>query len=118
VFTQRGGGLGLNRDSSTGLISRKTRTHARDLFSQRGDDVGLVEIFSLEQQMLTCDLGERICEAIAKVQLCRVPALAEVVKSLSRQVGLLDRDGFDYDANAAKQSITSPGRLQRRIDSQ
>jgi hypothetical protein len=44
---------------------------------QHGDEVGLREVITLEQQRLVEVLGERIGKAVARIEASRMPASAE-----------------------------------------
>lgn len=63
-----------------------------------GPDPRLGKIVSLEQQRLSGIASERIGEAVAKIQLGRMPtALAEIAISFAGDFGLSFRDrGYDY----------------------
>jgi hypothetical protein len=45
-------------------------------------NVGLAEIQPFEQERFTPGLRQRIGEAVAEVQLCRMPSLAEIKERL------------------------------------
>jgi len=75
------------------------------LASQRGDNVGFLEILSLEKERLSSDLGEGVCEAVPEIELRRMPALAEIMERLAGEVRLLHGHWFDHYAHSAEQSV-------------
>jgi hypothetical protein len=60
-------------------------------------------------------LGERIGEAVAEIQPGWVPAFAEVVKGLAREMRVLDSHWFDHDASPAKQRVALPEDFNREL---
>jgi hypothetical protein len=88
-------------------------TQTRALYG--ADDVGLFEVVPLEKERLASEFGEGICEAVTEIEPCRVPALAEVVSGLAREMRLLNRHRFDHNANAAKQCVALLGDLNAEL---
>jgi hypothetical protein len=68
-------------------------------------DVGLRKVVALEQQRFAGCFGKGIGKAIAKIQSSFVAPLAEIVESLSRQLAMLNRDGFHDDAGPSEEGF-------------
>ena len=79
--------------------------------SHGAQNIGPAEVVTLEEKGLAGALGEGIGEAVAEVQARRVATATEVAEGLAREVGLLDSDRLDQDADVAEQRITLLGDL-------
>src|SRR5512135_2328489 len=80
-----------------------------------GRDVGLFEILAFEEERLTSNFGKGIGKAIAEIQPGGVAALTEIEEGLSREVRLLDGDGFDDDAGPSKKNIALAARVESKL---
>lgn len=60
----------------------------------------------LVQKRFSGELGQRIGEAVTEIQSRGMAALAEIMKGLPRDVGLLDRERLDGDPGAAEKHLT------------
>ena len=75
----------------------------------------MLELVPFEKERLSSEFRERISEAVTEIQSCRVAALAKVVEGLAREMRLLDSNGFDHNANAAKQCVALLGDLNAEL---
>jgi hypothetical protein len=92
------------------------KNHCQEIRPLYGrDDVGLFEVVPFEKERFASEFGQSIGEAVTEIEPCRVAALAEVVKGLAREMGLLNRLRFDHNANAAKQCIALLGCLNGEL---
>src|SRR5205085_6788034 len=68
-------------------------------------DIRLHEVAPLEQEGLASCFRERVSEAIAEIQGCRMAALAKIKECLPSQMSLFHTNGLDRDASAAEEDI-------------
>ena len=71
----------------------------------RCKDVGLTEIFSLEEQRLAKRFGQRVSETIAKVQGSGMAAFAVIGKGLPGDKCLLLGDGLDSNSRLPDEGV-------------
>src|SRR5205814_6534018 len=67
--------------------------------------VSLCEIVALEEQRLARRLRQRVSNAVAEIQACRMCSSAEAAKGAARDLGLIGIEGHDLDPGAMKKQI-------------
>ena len=79
--------------------------HSRAQHPSSRLDVGSGEVLSLEQQRLVHQVGERIGEAIAEVQRCRMIPLAEAPPGAPGRFQMFQTNGHQFDFGVPQEQI-------------